>query len=385
VKKFSGIDIHVAGNEQTLLAAIRDKHIQLDLTGVVGYGAMLDCVYKATARPHLVGPMFLTDRPTAFVALAKRLPHDPTKTASFQLLIAGKEVINAYNELNDPADQEARWRESEKLGEKGQDEHENVDTDYIRALEYGMPPTAGWGMGIDRLVSIITDHVSLKEVILFPTLRPEFAEGVAKLPNKLTKMEKEEIDPNETVSKETAMEFLHAHMQNTNLRRHCYAVGYTMRALAKKLGGNPDVWEVMGILHDADWEETKDAPHEHTVRTLAWLKELGITKGPLVHAFQSHNRKYTSLGDLDGLMEWSLETCDELTGFIVAVALILPDKKLSAVTVQSVMKKWGKKEFAKGVVREQIAQCEEKLGIPTTDFIALTLKAMQDHHGELGL
>ena len=173
VLEFAGIDINLADTEKKLLSEIKAKKIQLDLTGVVGYGALLDTLYKATARAHLVGPMFLTDRPTAFVALAKRLPHDPTKTASFQLLIAGKEILNAYNELNDPQDQEARWRESEELGVKGQDVHEPVDADYIRALEYGMPPTAGWGMGIDRLVSILTDQASLKEVILFPTLRPE--------------------------------------------------------------------------------------------------------------------------------------------------------------------------------------------------------------------
>jgi lysyl-tRNA synthetase, class II len=384
VLEFTGIDINEADTEKKLLAAIQEKHIRLDLEGVVGFGAMLDTLYKATARPHLTGPMFLTDRPTAFVALAKRLPHDPSKTASFQLLVVGKEILNAYNELNDPADQEARWRESEELGSKGQDEHENVDADYIRALEYGMPPTAGWGMGIDRLVSILTDQASLKEVILFPTLRPEF-EQAAKPVSAPKKMKQETIDPSHLVSKEKAMELLHAHMQNPNLRRHCYAVGYTMRALAEKLGGNPDVWEVMGILHDADWEETKDAPDQHTIKTIAWLKELGITEGPLVRALQSHNNRLTNLGELNGLMEWALETCDELTGFIVAVALILPDKKLSAVTPESVMKKWGKKEFAKGVIREQIAQCEEKLGIPLPEFIALTLKTMQDHHEELGL
>lgn len=173
VMHYSGVDINKADDEKKLLAAIKTKKITLDLTGVVGYGALLDTLYKATARPHLTGPMFLTDRPTAFVALAKRLPEDPTKTASFQLLVAGKEIINAYNELNDPEDQAARWHESEKLGKKGQSEHEAFDFDYIRALEYGMPPTAGWGMGIDRLVSILTDQLNIKDVILFPTLRPE--------------------------------------------------------------------------------------------------------------------------------------------------------------------------------------------------------------------
>ena len=173
VLEYSGIDIDEADDEKKLLAAIKKKKIVLDLTGVVGFGALLDTLYKATSRPHLTGPMFLTDRPTAFVALAKRRPDDYRKTASFQLITAGKELINAYNELNDPFDQAKRWKESEKLGDMGQTEHEAFDADYIRALEYGMPPTAGWGMGVDRLVSILTDQHSLKDVILFPTLRPE--------------------------------------------------------------------------------------------------------------------------------------------------------------------------------------------------------------------
>jgi lysyl-tRNA synthetase class 2 len=175
VLKYSGIDINKAKDEKLLLAAIKAKNITLDRTGVVGYGALLDTLFKATARSRIVGPMFLTDRPTAFVALAKRLPADPAKTASFQLLVAGRELINAYNELNDPEDQAARWKESEKLGKKGQSEHEAFDEDYIRALEYGMPPTAGWGLGIDNLVAVLTDQPNLKNVILFPTLRPEFA------------------------------------------------------------------------------------------------------------------------------------------------------------------------------------------------------------------
>lgn len=187
------------------------------------------------------------------------------------------------------------------------------------------------------------------------------------------------------ITKHQARELLHAHTKNENLRRHMYAVGFSMRALAKKLGGDQDVWETLGLLHDADWEETKDIPQEHTIRTLSWLKELGISEGPLVHALMSHNRTYTHLAELDGDMEWALETVDELTGFIVAVALVRPDKKLETVELSSIMKKWKNKEFAKAVDREHIAQCEEKLHLSLTEFIALTLSAMQSHAVELGL
>jgi predicted hydrolase (HD superfamily) len=187
------------------------------------------------------------------------------------------------------------------------------------------------------------------------------------------------------MTRDQAITLLNTHVHNENLKRHCHAVGYVMRALAEKLGGDPDVWETMGILHDADWEETKDHPDLHTVKTLEWLKEQGITEGPIVHALMSHNRGRTQLAELDGLMEWALETCDELTGFIVAVTLVRPEKKLEAVNGESVMKKWKQREFAAAVKREQIGQCEEKLGIPLPEFITIALSAMQSHASELGL
>ncbi len=187
------------------------------------------------------------------------------------------------------------------------------------------------------------------------------------------------------ITKQQAIDLLHFHTQNQNLRRHMYAVAAVMGALAGKLGGDPETWEVLGLLHDADWEETKDTPNEHTKRTLSWLAELGETDGPIVHALMSHNRKYTGLAELDGVMEWALETCDELTGFIIAVALVRPERKLETVSVESILKKWKTKEFARAVDRSQIEQCEVRLGITLDEFIQITLTAMKNIHNELGL
>ncbi len=186
------------------------------------------------------------------------------------------------------------------------------------------------------------------------------------------------------ITRDQAIEILHSHVQNQNLRRHCYAVGAVMKALAIKLGGDPDQWEILGLIHDSDWEETKDQPDQHTKVTLKRLESLGET-GPLVHALKSHNTKISHLADLEGTMEWALETCDELTGFIVAVALVRPEKKLSAVTVESVLKKFPNKEFARAVDRNQIAQCEEKFGINLEEFVNIALKAMQAIASEIGL
>jgi len=172
VLEHTGIDIDEVRTEDELRAAISQKGLDLDLSGTVGYGAVLDTLYKEFCRPRIIQPTFLTDHPAESVALAKRKENDPRKVARFQLLVCGYEVINAYNELNDPQDQRQRWLEQEGLARKGLEEHEALDEDYIEALEYGMPPTAGWGIGIDRLTAILTDRHTIREVILFPLMRP---------------------------------------------------------------------------------------------------------------------------------------------------------------------------------------------------------------------
>ncbi len=170
--KDTAIDIDKVTTEADLRQAIKDKGLKLDLKGIQGYANVLDEVYKAESRPQITGPLFLIDHPYEAMPLAKRHPTDQSKIASVQLLIGGFEVIKAYSELNDPADQRARWEEEKKILQKGQTA-QPLDEDYIRALEYGMPPTAGWGLGIDRFTAILTDQASLKDVIIFPTLKPE--------------------------------------------------------------------------------------------------------------------------------------------------------------------------------------------------------------------
>lgn len=170
----TGVDIDEINTEDKLLKEIQKQSIKLDLDGVVGFSALLDSFYKAVSRPKIVGPMFLTDYPVEMMPLAKRKSDEPTKVGCFQLLVGGYEWIKAYNELNDPIDQKARWEEEMKLGKKGLHEYQVLDEDYIRALEYGMPPTAGWGFGIDRFVAFLTDQHTIKDTILFPTMKPQY-------------------------------------------------------------------------------------------------------------------------------------------------------------------------------------------------------------------
>lgn len=187
------------------------------------------------------------------------------------------------------------------------------------------------------------------------------------------------------LTREQVLNLLHSHMQNINLRRHCYSVEIVMKALAKHFHENEEKWGIVGLLHDGDYEETKNDPKQHTLKMANWLKDAGETDERLLNAILSHNFSHTGQNEPKNNLEWSLYCCDELTGLIVAVALVHPEKKLSAVTVESVMKKWDIKAFASGVHREQIAKCEEKLGIPLQKFISIALQAMQENAEVLGL
>lgn len=194
------------------------------------------------------------------------------------------------------------------------------------------------------------------------------------------------------LNKTTALELLHQNMQNMNLRRHCYAVGKALRALrgyyvsqGREVGTLADEeWEIIGILHDSDWEITSNEPGAHTIMLLDWLKDYNAPN-ELLDVFRSHNNKVTKLREPQTLLEWTLECVDELTGFIVAVVLIRSSRKFSDVDVESVLKKFKQKEFARAVHREQITQCEKKVDIPVEKFVEITLGAMRADSDLLGL
>lgn len=189
------------------------------------------------------------------------------------------------------------------------------------------------------------------------------------------------------MTRDQALEILHKNMQNVNLRRHCYAVEAVMKTLAKRVGEGEKVekWGIAGLLHDADWELTQDNPSQHTHLVTAWIKEIEPDL-ELQGAIYTHAWGYVEGNPKPKTnMEWALYTCDELTGLIVATTLVKPDKKLSSVTVDSVMNKWDEKSFARGVNREQIAQCEGALNIPLREFVQLALESMQAIAPDLGL
>ncbi|HMB92700.1 MAG TPA: lysine--tRNA ligase [Rhodothermales bacterium] len=160
------------GKSRDELAAI-GKDLGLDIENTMGAGKIIDEIFGEFVEPHLTQPTFITDYPVELSPLAKRHRDKPGLVERFELICNGKEICNAFSELNDPADQRARFEEQVQLRAAGDDEAMALDEDYLRALEYGMPPTAGLGVGIDRLAMLMTGQESIRDVILFPLLRPE--------------------------------------------------------------------------------------------------------------------------------------------------------------------------------------------------------------------
>ena len=156
-------------------AALREhaKRLQIPLKDSYGIGKLLIEIFEKTGEHQLKNPTFITAYPVEVSPLSRRNDEDPTVTDRFELFIGGREIANGFSELNDPEDQAERFRDQLKQKDEGDEEAMSYDADYIRALEHGMPPTAGEGIGIDRLVMLFTDSPSIRDVLLFPHMRPE--------------------------------------------------------------------------------------------------------------------------------------------------------------------------------------------------------------------
>ena len=170
IKEFTGIDI--TGMDE---AQLRDvcKQLNIEIDDTMGKGKLIDEIFGEKCEGNYIQPTFITDYPIEMSPLCKRHRENPELTERFELMVNGKELCNAYSELNDPIDQLGRFQEQLRLSEKGDDEAMFIDNDFVRALEYGMPPTSGMGIGMDRLVMLMTGQQTIQEVLFFPQMRPE--------------------------------------------------------------------------------------------------------------------------------------------------------------------------------------------------------------------
>src|SRR5699024_2406748 len=171
IKEYTNFDI-TGKSEEEIRKAARDMDLEVDET--MGKGKLIDEIFGEKCEPNFIQPTFITNYPIEMSPLTKKHRENPELTERFELMVCGKEIANAYSELNDPIDQRERFEDQLKLSEKGDEEAtEYIDEDFLRALEYGMPPTSGLGIGMDRLLMFLTDNPSIQEVLFFPQMKPE--------------------------------------------------------------------------------------------------------------------------------------------------------------------------------------------------------------------
>ncbi len=171
IKEQTGIDFNTIETDEEALEIAKKINVEIDSLKITR-GEIINQVFEAKVEDTLVQPTFIYDYPVEVSPLTKRKPSDPRLTERFELFIGGREYANAYSELNDPIDQYERFKKQVEAREKGDEEANMMDDDFINALEYGMPPTGGLGIGIDRLVMLLTDSASIRDVLLFPTMKP---------------------------------------------------------------------------------------------------------------------------------------------------------------------------------------------------------------------
>ena len=170
IKEFTGYDLNGKSEEEIFAIC---KELKMDVDSTMGKGKLIDEIFGEFCEGNYIQPTFITDYPIEMSPLCKRHRSNPDLTERFELMVNGKELCNAYSELNDPIDQAERFQEQLRLSEKGDDEAMFIDKDFVRALEYGMPPTSGMGIGMDRLAMLMTGQTTIQEVLFFPQMRPE--------------------------------------------------------------------------------------------------------------------------------------------------------------------------------------------------------------------
>jgi lysyl-tRNA synthetase, class II len=400
IKQDSGIDVENHKTADDLRKAIKAKKIQLEVdVEQLGRGTLMDQLYKKVSRPKIISPTFVTEHPTDLSPLSRSNDENPDIADRFQLVIGGWEIVNAYSELVDPVDQAERFETQASAAARGDHEAHRKDDDFVLALSYGCPPCSGWGMGVDRIVALLTQQANLRDVVLFPLMKP--VQTVSRTTDAFLAHHEstKKRFPQSPMSTSTSNLLQHAdyghllpaahgllmeHADQT--RAHLIATGAAMEALAKHFGGDPQTWKVAGMLHDLDWDKLDKDYAAHCGDTLEHLLQSIEAPAELLGDIRAHYQsQYGGDYPLDTMLRKCLYCVDELTGFIIAVTLVRPSKKIADVEVKSVTKKMKDKAFAAQVDREQILTCEKLLGIAPEEFIGITLKAMQETAAEMGL
>jgi lysyl-tRNA synthetase class 2 len=369
-----------------------DLGVKLDGYISSAVGLILAAIFEEKIEPTLIQPTIIYDFPVETSPLAKRCPNNSLFVQRWEHFVAGMEMSNNYSELNDPLELSKRFIDERKKERLGDEETHQTDEDFIEAMEYGMPPTSGIGPGIDRLTLVICYHLgarNLRDVILFPTMRPEVGfkdDGLRG--DKLVKVQAETEAPVELpmprilgISREKALILLKKYLKDEKELNHLIAVEAAMCFYAQKFGGTEKAWALAGLLHDLDWDLVEGDAERHG-RVAAEILEKEGTCQPIIYSILAHN-EYQGW-ERKTLMDRALWASEELTGLILAVTQIMPDKSIYAVDPQLVLKKIKTSSFAASINRQTFIQGAEELGLSLEEHVNNVLQAMQSVGEQLG-
>lgn len=414
ILKDCGLDFEEYEKADALRAAIKAKGIHLergdDELASVGRGTLIDLLYKKVSRPKLIDPTFVLGHPIDLSPLARRSDDDPQKTDRYQLVVNTWEVVNAYSELVDPIDQRGRFEDQARAGDSGDDEALEVDEDYLRCMEHGMPPMSGWGMGIERFVALLTGQDNLRDVVLFPLMKPiqpgaaaAETEDAVVTPRVAARPDAANNDaPREGgglevmsdahrallgspaddvedlgITTERAHALFDEWVKTESLRRQMTMASWVMAALARRDDAQEEAWRLIGLLHNLDFDRVKE-PERHCLVAAEVFQKEGMHPAA-IHAICAHNDdglKDTGIRCISRL-DHAVSCAEAVVGLIHAASQILPSKDVQELKLKSLVKKCKDKRFAANVERALIDRCEG-LGLSREAFLELALTACQE-------
>ncbi len=351
--------------------------------GEFNRGKAIFSIFDHLVPRHLIQPTWIIDYPKEVSPLSKQHRINPDLVERFEGYIAGKEIGDGWSEITDALDQRSRFENEQKHMRQGDSEAHPVDEDFLEAMEHGMPPLGGIGIGIDRLVMFLTNTWSIREVIAFPTLRPvknqtatPQAGGTAQKTatvdhGKPAQTVSIQLTPGGTLPARSEAEVLvEQYIKNDKLAHHCRMVAAAMETYAKALGQDTELWYQTGLLHDVDWEAF---PDEHPNKAVAEMLEKYPVE--LRQAILAHAPDRTGV-TASTMLDKYLFACDELSGLMHAASILRPTG-FEGMEVKSIKKKIKDKAFAANVSRADIAQGFELIGKTPEDHIAFLIQVFQ--------
>ena len=367
IKERFDVDIF-EDSEEKMTAKLKEAGVEL--TGVVNRNRLIDNLWKVI-RKDIAGPAFLVNEPAFMSPLAKAKSDDPRLTERFHVIIAGSELGNGYTEINDPQYQLKQFLDQQALRETGDEEAQMLDIDFVEMLEFGMPPTSGYGQS-ERIFWFFED-ITGREGTFFPQLRNEVDKITKEIypevkfvhPVKQKAQSTDSDDISGLPTRDEAHKLLEEHVKEDYQKLHAHMTARAMERYATEYGQNEDLWYITGLLHDLDYFEY---PDEHPNESLKWFADWKYPKR-MIHAIAAHAQ---SSGRTDvpaqTQLDFALIACDELSGLLYAYSLMRPTG-FDGMEAKSVMKKFKDKAFAAKIDREEIKLGVEGLGADLKEHI----------------